>query len=84
MIVDTDTYMSASPRSALTSPSAGVQLTCIQNIMNISGTWPDHMKPRKLPINTNVDTVLVLKDLILLICMADKGVHGYLRLILVQ
>lgn len=47
--------------------------------MNISGTWPDHMKPRKLPINTNVDTVLVLKDLILLICMADKGSHGYLR-----
>jgi len=42
----------------------------MQNIMNISGTCPDHMKPRKLPIKTKVDTVLILKDLILLVCIS--------------
>lgn len=35
--------------------------------MNISGTCPLHMNPRKLPINTTVETVLILKERILLI-----------------
>ena len=35
--------------------------------MNINGTCPLHMNPRKLPINTTVETVLILKERILLI-----------------
>ena len=57
--------------------SSGLQLTCMQNIMNMSGTCPPHMKPRKLPINTKVDTVLILKDLILLICSANITACGW-------
>lgn len=51
-------------------------LTCMRNIINISGTCPAHTKPRKLPINTKVDTVLMRKDLILLVCTISKHLRG--------
>ena len=41
----------------------------MRNIINIRGTCPAHTNPRKLPIKTKVDTVLILKDLILLVCI---------------
>ena len=47
----------------------------MQNIMNIKGTCPPHMKPRKLPINTTVETVLILNDLILLTCSIEYPVN---------
>lgn len=48
----------------------------MRKIMNISGTCPAHINPRKLPIRTKVDTVLILKDRILLVCMNVSAQHS--------